>query len=119
MTVVRIETQGSDGSDALRNLRIWLLDDDRFRGRVSLVETPPSVGHLGGTLEAIEVLVNPAAGVLTACIVAWLQTRVSRTRIKVTRPDGAQVEIDSKATLNLDEAAIARLTREITRQLDP
>jgi Effector Associated Constant Component 1 len=109
-------TLSGDGasSDELRSLRAWLLREDELRGRVETVERLPDADRLGPVLEALRIVADPAAGVLTAVLLAWLKTRVSSVRLKLRRPNGDSVELEASHVPGMDADALAELTERIS-----
>jgi hypothetical protein len=79
-----VTLDGDDAADELRALRAWLVEEDELRGCVQTRENPPAAGYHGPVLDALEIVAVPAAGVLSAAIVAWLKTRVGKVRLVVT-----------------------------------
>ena len=102
-------------SDELRSLQTWLLAEDELRGFVTSLEQPPHPERLGPTLEALQILANPAAAALAASLVAWLKHRVGSVHLVVKDGTGSQIELKSGHVRNLDAAAIAELTDRLTR----
>jgi hypothetical protein len=110
-------TLSGDGasSDELRSLRAWLLQEDELRGRVETVERPPDADRLGPVLEALRIVADPAAGVLTAVLLAWLRTRVSSVRLGLRRSKVGNVEVELDASVpGMDADALAELTERIS-----
>ncbi|HEY6422701.1 MAG TPA: hypothetical protein VIY28_05500 [Pseudonocardiaceae bacterium] len=101
--------------DELRALRTWLLEEDELRGCIQTREQPPGPENLGTVLDALRVVADPAAAVLTASMVAWLKTRVSDVRLVLTLRHGGTMELEAKKVQSLDPDALAELTERLTR----
>jgi hypothetical protein len=112
--VVTLEGDGAS-ADELRSLRAWLLEEDELRGRVETRERPPAPDRLGPVLEALQIVATPAAGVLSAALVAWLRARAGTVRLVLTPEHGDKVELEAKNIQGLDTDALAALTERITR----
>jgi hypothetical protein len=96
---IRLSLVGVDASaDELRSLQAWLAGEDELRGAVQPHETPPKGDRLGPVLDALEAVATPAAGVLTASVVAWLRTRVGDVHLVVTPKKGPKVELSAKSS---------------------
>jgi hypothetical protein len=107
-----VRISGNGLSDDLRSLRIELISQSDWRGKVRLVERPPDPGTLGPVLEALQVLANPAAvSPLIAALVAWLRYRTSDVDLKVRRKT-TTVTLSGKRLRQIDTAA---LTAEIEK----
>jgi hypothetical protein len=101
--------------DGLRALRAWLLEEDELRGCIQTRECPPGPDRLGPVLDALHIVGNPAAAVLTASLVAWLKTRVGNVRLVLTLGSGGKVELEAKNVRRLDADALTELTERLTR----
>jgi len=101
--------------DELRSLRAWLLEEDELRGCIETRERPPDPGRLGPTLDALQIVAGPAAGVLTASLLAWLKTRVGNVRLVLTLDHGSKVELDAKNVRALDAYEFAGLAERLSR----
>ncbi len=115
-TDVELTLGGEHASaDELRSLHSWLLEEDELRGRVETREAPPDTDRLGPVLEALEIVATPAAGVLTASLVAWLRSRVGDVKLVVTPKQGERVELTAKNVQSLDAEELAALTDKLGR----
>jgi hypothetical protein len=117
---IRVEVVGEHSGDELRSLREWLVSDSALRGRVHLVTAAPAEGTLGGGLDALTVALGNG-GVVTVfatAAVTWLRRRTGRMDIKVTRPDGATVEVSSDVTRPQTPEELRRTTERILELLD-
>lgn len=107
-----VRLSGNEPSDELRSLRMELISQSEWRGKVQLVERPPEPGTLGPVLEALQVLADPAAtSALIAALVAWLRYRTSDVDLKVRRKT-TTVTLSGKRLRRIDTAA---LTAEIEK----
>jgi hypothetical protein len=116
---VRISGEGV--SDDLRQLRIELICQAEWRGKVHPVEKPPEPGTLGPVLDALQVFVDPAAvSPFVAALVAWLRYRTSNIDLKVERTErGTTVTMSGKRLRRLDAAALTTEISKIVESLDP
>ncbi|MGH3708362.1 MAG: effector-associated constant component EACC1 [Pseudonocardiaceae bacterium] len=110
-----VTLDGDDAADELRSLRTWLVEEDELRGCVQTRESPPAAGHLGPVLDALEIVADPAAGVLGAAIVAWLKTRVGNVRLVVTASGGETITVEAKNVRGLNPAGVTELTEQLSR----
>lgn len=113
MTVLTVAGDEAS-SDELRHLRAWLVEEDELRGQVRSKECPPAPGSLGPVLEALEVVAQPAAGVLAASLVAWLRSRVSRFRLEVRTERGTRMALDVRQVKELDPEAAEKLISRLS-----
>lgn len=113
---IDLSLDGADGSaDELRSLQGWLAEEDELRGLVQAREAPPAADRLGPVLEVLEVVAAPAAGVLTASLVAWLRSRVGDVKLIVTPRQGERIEVQAKNVRSLDAAELSALTEQLTK----
>jgi hypothetical protein len=110
---VVLTVQTERAAEDLRSLWEWLTDEDDLRGRVRWREVPPASGTLGGVLDGLEVAVGAAATGLASVLVAWVRTRVGGMRLRVTRPDGASVELTATGVAGLDADGLARQVGQV------
>jgi hypothetical protein len=100
-----------DSPDALIGLEEWLRDDGFGAqiGRVATKPTVPGVGHQGGTLDAIEAILDThRVGILIRSVVALAKSLLGRDRHKYVLKCGeAVLELDG----NLTEAQIDEIIR--------
>ncbi|MFJ2610035.1 hypothetical protein ACIO13_34495 [Streptomyces sp. NPDC087425] len=110
-----LNIDGPEAADQLRSLHAWLTDVDELRGRVGFKERPPGKGTLGPLLEALTVALGPgaAATALATTVIAWLRTRRSEIRIKVTLPDRRSLEFSAKNVADLDAAALRQQVADV------
>ncbi|MER7930731.1 hypothetical protein ABTY96_47825 [Streptomyces sp. NPDC096057] len=110
---------GPEAADELRSLHAWLTDVDELKGRVGCKESPPGKGTLGPLLEALTVALGPgaAATALATTVIAWLRTRRSEIRIKMTLPDRRSLEVSAKNVADLDAAALRQQVADIAALL--
>jgi hypothetical protein len=111
---------GGQGADELRSLRAWLVDVDELRGRVDLVESPPVPRTLGPVFDALAVALGPggAATALATAVFSWIRQRRGEVTLKITRPDGAAVEISAKRVRGMDDGSLRALLAEAARALE-
>ncbi|MFE5587624.1 hypothetical protein [Kitasatospora sp. NPDC056531] len=111
---------GGQEADELRSLRTWLTDVDELRGRVTSVESPPVPGTLGPVLDALAVALGPggAATALATAVISWIRQRRGEVTLKISRPDGASVEISGKRVQGLDDGTIRAVLADTIRILE-
>ncbi|MEV4276894.1 effector-associated constant component EACC1 [Actinoplanes xinjiangensis] len=86
--------------DQARRLRAWLVGDPSLAGRVRLEAAVPAPGELGVGVEALLVALAPG-GVAMAVVTGlfgWLRSRSTSVRVRLSRPDGAEVELETTVT---------------------
>ncbi|MFI2664734.1 effector-associated constant component EACC1 [Micromonospora carbonacea] len=125
MQQLRISIDGDGTGDEARSLQDWLLDVPELRGRLTAAQAPPPPGKLGPVLEAVLVALGPggAAAAAAAAVVAWIRHRSSDVTVRITRADGAEVEVTATRVRKLDQAALRaetdRLAALLGRELPP
>jgi hypothetical protein len=106
----------SDGfEEELRSLARWLRDEDEFRGRVELVDTPVAPGEMGAELDAVvTVVTSGTASLFITSVFAWLERRrtASKIRLKVRTENGATVELICGSAADA-EVVLRRITEII------
>ncbi|WP_063832353.1 effector-associated constant component EACC1 [Streptomyces novaecaesareae] len=117
---VTLTAAGGQEADELRSLRTWLTDVDELRGRVTSVESPPVPGTLGPVLDALAVALGPGgvATALATAVISWIRQRRGEVTLKISRPDGASVEISGKRVQGLDDRTIRALLADAIRILE-
>lgn len=111
---VRITVDDDPGE--LRSLIKWLRAEDDLRGRLTLREGERRPGHMGGTLEAVSLLLGSGFGtVLTRSLFTYLGQRRKAVvlDLKLKREDGRELQLK----LTNDKSAESIL-REAARFLD-
>ncbi|MEU7907356.1 hypothetical protein [Actinoplanes sp. NPDC049118] len=105
-----------DGGQA-RRLAARLSADDGLRGAVRLVNRPPAAGQMGGIVELIAVTLGPgaAAAVLVEGVFAWMRSATSEVTVRITRPDGSELEVQAARVRRLSAAELPELAEKITR----
>jgi len=113
-----ITVEGTD--DELRSLYQWLADDDGFRGHVRLVDGPPQESTLGSAPELIAVALaqGGACAAVAGAVVAWLRHRTRDVMCKITRADGASVELSARRARTADLPALRELVTELATALN-
>jgi hypothetical protein len=93
---VSIRIDGED-DQAAGSLYRWLTLDPQVRRdtMVSIVSAPPGAGEMGGSLEAIDVLIGNglAIGSLLLAISSWRTSRPRPPTIRIER-DGVSITIE-------------------------
>jgi hypothetical protein len=87
----------TESGEQARLLREWLGAEDDLRGRLSIRAQAPAGGELGVGADVLLAVLAPggAAVTLIAGVFAWLQSRTSPVRVRMVRPDGSEVEIET------------------------
>jgi len=112
--VVALRGEGAS-SDELRSLRAWLGEEDELRGCIAMRERPPAPGRLGPVLDALRIVADPAAAVLSATLVAWLRTRLGNVRLVVTDERGEEIVVEATHVRGLDADGVIELTEGLRR----
>ncbi|MFF9396757.1 effector-associated constant component EACC1 [Streptomyces griseoluteus] len=117
---VTLTAAGGQDADELRSLRTWLADVDELRGRVALVESPPVPGTLGPVLDALAVALGPGgvATALATAVFSWIRQRRGEVTVKISRPDGAAVEISAKRVQGVEGSSLRELLADAVRVLE-
>ncbi|MGW4024622.1 effector-associated constant component EACC1 [Streptomyces sp. NPDC005009] len=131
MTVHDDENGTGDTAGAAAELRTWLTDVPRLRGRVDRAEQDDraerddgaeqddgaSARTMGPAVDALVAVLEPGgvAAVFAGALVAWLQTRRSSHTISVTRPDGTRITLSSRQARALSPQEAADLAERLAR----
>ncbi|MFC8423489.1 hypothetical protein ACFUN7_21910 [Streptomyces sp. NPDC057236] len=131
MTVHDDENGTGDTAGAAAELRTWLTDVPRLRGRVDRAERDDRAERNGGAerddrapartmgpaVDALVAVLEPGgvAAVFAGALVAWLQTRRSSHTISVTRPDGTRITLSSRQARALSPQEAADLAERLAR----
>ncbi|WLQ37978.1 hypothetical protein P8A18_33055 [Streptomyces castrisilvae] len=94
----------SEGAAQTADLAAWLDEEDTLRGHVRREASPVPEGALGGDLQQL-VVGLASGGVATAAasvIVAWLRRRTGSVSVRVTRPDGFELEVNADRVRAMD-----------------
>lgn len=114
MTTIYLTMVGDGAEDELRSFYRWLLGEDEVRHNATLVleGSPPDVGEMGSTLEAIKLVTESGFAIanLALTYLTFRATRPRKTKMTVER-EGTRVTI----TEDVDSAEVER----IFRALDP
>ncbi|MEV0779377.1 hypothetical protein ACIBLA_22050 [Streptomyces sp. NPDC050433] len=116
-----ITVQGEDGPH-IHELRQWLSEDPRLRGRIRAGgggDLP--AGAMGVAADALIALLAPGgvAAVFAGAVVAWAQTRRGSQTITITRPDGTEITVSSDRVRGLDAQETATLARQLAAEVVP
>ncbi|WP_405944362.1 hypothetical protein OG372_16040 [Streptomyces sp. NBC_01020] len=117
---LRVTAEGGGHGGDLRAILEWLTDVDELRGRVTAQELPPVPGTLGPVLDALAVAVGQggaATGLVTA-LVSWMRGHRSDVTVKVTRPDGASVELSAQRVRLLGDQELRLLVADAAKALN-
>ncbi|MER7455145.1 hypothetical protein ABTW96_33215 [Nocardia beijingensis] len=117
---VLVESTQPGGADALRDLNTELLNDARWRGRVTLLETPAPEGTLGPVLEGLQIALQPQTLVpLATALFAFLRVYTSDIEIGIRRTDKeTEVTLSAKRIKRLKDAELPAALAELIGQLD-
>jgi hypothetical protein len=101
-------------------LRSWLVDEvGLLRGRVDVAGGVPRPGELGAADQALLVMLGSGAGsALVQAWVAWLRHGRKGVTAKLTRPDGASVELSAQRVRDLDSEQLTELLADLARFVD-
>ncbi|MET9485860.1 hypothetical protein [Nocardia sp. NPDC006630] len=94
----KLQVRGTHDSHAeFVSLRDWLVREPQFRGGVCAEESPIRAGEMGAVTDVLVVALSGggAASVLANSVSIWLQQRRSELSVKMTGPDGTDIEITS------------------------
>jgi membrane-associated two-gene conflict system component 1 (EACC1) len=117
---VTVSVVGRDGAaEEIRSLFTWLAGEEKFRGRVRLVEVAPQPGTLGGWPEALVVALGQggAVTVLASAVIAWIRHRTSDMKCTLTRPDGTSVELTAIRVRSTDLTGVGDLVEQVSAVL--
>jgi membrane-associated two-gene conflict system component 1 (EACC1) len=93
----------------LITLERWLRQETELRGAVRLSQSDIRSGEMGGVFDAVEVAVasGGAASLLVTSLFTWLgqRTKAATLRLKLRRPDGAEIELDLDGVQDADVIA--------------
>jgi hypothetical protein len=72
---------------------------------------------MGGIVDLIAVTLGPgaAAAVLVEGVLAWLRSATSEVTVRITRPDGEEVEVRAARVRRLSAAELPGLAERIVR----
>ncbi|MEU5014152.1 hypothetical protein AB0G35_28450 [Streptomyces sp. NPDC021749] len=116
MGELTLTVEAPDVEADLRALHQWLSAGDGLRGRVHPRHTPPPPGHMGGSADALTVILGSGGIVgLIAPLCAWLTSRRSDVTVTLEADDGRRVTLD--VTRATDERAVIREAQEVFRSL--
>jgi hypothetical protein len=113
-------TAADAGDDDLRQLHGLLAGEPELRGRVTVRGGPPVPGTMGAMAEAVMVALGPggAGTAIAAVVITYLRQRGRSVRLRVTRADGASVELSAGNVRGLDAQAIRVQAADLARFLD-
>ncbi|GIG63742.1 effector-associated constant component EACC1 [Phytomonospora endophytica] len=101
MTEFQFLVEGVEDDTDLRDLHRWFAKDPDARG-ARLIEAPLEPGQMGGTAEAIGLVINGVAamGGVLAAIAAWRSMLDQRRRdggpkVTVTGPNGSSITMEN------------------------
>lgn len=85
----------ADADEELRSLAAWLRDEDQFRGRVRLNETPIQHGQMGGVLDTVVTVVSSGtASAFVSSLFSWLTHKRETRRVTLKVRAGGNQEIE-------------------------
>ncbi|MCO1575215.1 hypothetical protein M8C13_05505 [Crossiella sp. SN42] len=104
--------------DQLLDLYTWLGNEDDLRGRLALRTRSVKPGEMGGVLDVLTVAVASigAGSLLAQSVLTWLAHQRSDVVITVSTPEGQQVIIDVRRSL--DPAALIREIQDLIHSPD-
>jgi Effector Associated Constant Component 1 len=97
---ITAEVAGVDDEEESRSLRAWLLRESDPAVRVITAGRETGPETLGATAETLQVALGTggAATVLATSVAVWIKTRRPRVRLRLRRPDGAELVLDGEVT---------------------
>lgn len=100
-----VNLEGVDASEQeLRLLADWLQRERLSGVRLDFAAKAITKGQMGTVTDLIEVIApGGAAGAVVASVQAWLQTRRGDFKIRLKRPDGAELEVERTNAKHSDE----------------
>jgi hypothetical protein len=103
-----------DGTDEeLRSLANWLRDEDDLRGRVRLSAAPIQEGHMGGTVDAIAmVLTSGTASVAIKSVMNWLTAKRAAEKVVLKLESAAGRQLQLTCGSSADPQAVLDSARE-------
>lgn len=112
---------GTDDDAELRSLLRWIRDEDELRGvaRADLVAAPPTPGEMGGSLEAIKLVIDSSAQLTTVAVAVggWWKNRRGAKAAPMSNPvdlvierDGSRISV-SGATLEEATGALEEIKK--------
>ncbi|MEV6310059.1 hypothetical protein AB0M10_15850 [Streptomyces sp. NPDC051840] len=125
VVTVHDDENGTGDRVGAAELRTWLTDVPRLRGRIDRAEQDDSAGRdnsdatrtMGPAVDTLVAVLEPGgvAAVFAGALVAWLQTRRSSHTISVTRPDGTRITLSSRQARALSPQEAADLAERLAR----
>ena len=112
--VIAAEIDDEPEERELTALRDWLQAESPRPGHIELRTPRVEPGTMGAAVDVLSVALGAggAASVLAGSVSTWLGTRRPRVRLRLRRPDGAELEVDAQ-TRDAD-AMIKRFIEEAT-----
>ncbi|MEU8742008.1 hypothetical protein ACFYPK_33495 [Streptomyces halstedii] len=117
---VTVTITGDGVADELRSLHEWLIAEEELRGRVRLMEAPPSPGTLGTVPEMLTIALAPGGvtAVLASAAIAWMRHRTGEVTCKLTRPGGTSVEFTAQRVRGTDMTEVRELVDRLADMLE-
>jgi hypothetical protein len=113
-------TAADAADNDLGELHGLLAGEPELRGRVTVRGGAPVPGTMGVVTEAVLVALGPggAGTAIAAVVVTYLRQRGRGIRLRVTRADGASVELAAGNVRGLDAQAVRVQVADLARFLD-
>jgi hypothetical protein len=117
---VTVTVTGSGEAWDLAALRDWLRAEPELRGRVRLAGKPPDPGSMGALSDLLTVAVGPGAAVtvFASALVTWIRHRTRTAHVRVSWPDGAEIELSTDRLGSMDAAAVQAQVAGLVRALE-
>jgi hypothetical protein len=113
---VNVRVDGAAEPSVLRELAVYLDGQNHMRGRAyTLAERQQTTGVSESIAAIVVDLVGPAglATTFATALVTWIRHRTADTRISISRPDGAKVELSARRVQGLNPAELTTLVSQL------
>lgn len=116
---LRLTVTGDDAPAAMRSLQAWLAGQDELRGRVRPLVAAPQPGAMGSVTEVLLVTLGPGgvASAVASVLISWIRRQSGPVRVRVTRPDGTEVELDADHVRGLSMEEVRSLVAKLRAML--
>ncbi|MEW1838731.1 hypothetical protein AB0392_12315 [Nonomuraea angiospora] len=122
MAAIWVRVEDESARDELRNLSRWLSEEPDLYGHVSLIERPEPEA-LGSVTDVLQMVLSAGvAGSAATVLVTWLRTRHGTLKMKLTRADGATLELSATGTKlsnNDGTDALVKMTMQFLNGAEP
>ena len=103
------------------DLAAWLDAEDELRGHVRREPAAVPDGALGATIAQLALSLGSGSAVtaMASIVIAWLRRRTGSVSVRLTRPDGATVELQAERVHALDAAALQAQVNQVVAAVWP